>query len=387
MGSLGYAPPMFCQSCGAKNSPDARFCNQCGTRIAQKGEPGGPMETRTGMPAQDVAASPPKEGPKNAPVGMGQPESAQPESAPPARAPVSYGGSLDNASMMSVSLAGIGVRSSKKTWGIIVLIAVALVAAGAVGSWLLRGEPEQVASDEGHAEPDDPFVIGSPEIPMGEEPPEVDAVSGMVGEGASMSSMSAMSTMSTMSSAMRSTMSSSAGSSSGGSTSMSSTSSGTASMGSTSTTMTGAAMTEAGSDSTSMTGAGSGSGSTSMETSMESTSMTSLPPMGSEEMPEERDLEMEMYSSRVRYVISRYYAGRARSCFDRATRNNPTLSGTVVINMTIAASDGSVPRASVARNSTGDEVLGRCLAAQVTSWRLPPPPGGENLQMQMPFSR
>ena len=94
---------------------------------------------------------------------------------------------------------------------------------------------------------------------------------------------------------------------------------------------------------------------------------------------------MELYGSRVRYLIRRYYAARAQTCFDRATRNQPTLSGTVVIAMTIAA-DGSVSRSSVARNTTGNEVLGTCLSAQVGSWRLSAPPGGE-VQMQIPFSR
>ncbi len=101
--------------------------------------------------------------------------------------------------------------------------------------------------------------------------------------------------------------------------------------------------------------------------------------------PEERDLELDLYSSRVRYVIRRYYANRAQACFDRATRNAPTVSGTVVVSMTIGA-DGSISRARTTRNTTGDENLGQCLQAQVSTWRLPPPPGG-SLDMQMPFSR
>lgn len=94
---------------------------------------------------------------------------------------------------------------------------------------------------------------------------------------------------------------------------------------------------------------------------------------------------MELYSSRVRFLIQRYYGARAQTCFDRATRNNPNVSGTVVIAMTIGA-DGQVSRARVARNSTGNDVLGTCLASQVGSWRLSAPPNGP-VDMQIPFSR
>jgi len=92
-----------------------------------------------------------------------------------------------------------------------------------------------------------------------------------------------------------------------------------------------------------------------------------------------------MYAARVRFLVRRYYAARAQSCFDHATRNDPELHGQVVIDMTIAAS-GEVGRAEVARNSTGDPELGSCLARQVATWRLSPPPQRE-VAMQMPFSR
>jgi TonB family protein len=100
-------------------------------------------------------------------------------------------------------------------------------------------------------------------------------------------------------------------------------------------------------------------------------------------VPEERDIATEMYSSRVYFVIGRYYASRAQSCFDRATRNTPDVHGEVRVRFTIGAS-GNVTDTSVTRNTTGDDTLGRCLAGQVGSWRLPEPPEG-GVTMEMPF--
>lgn len=100
-------------------------------------------------------------------------------------------------------------------------------------------------------------------------------------------------------------------------------------------------------------------------------------------MPEERDIAMEMYSQRVVAVVQRYYAARAQTCFDLATRNDPELRGEVRVRFTIGV-DGEVTNASPVRNTTGNESLGRCLAARVDSWRLPPPIDGA-LTMVLPF--
>lgn len=368
---------MFCQSCGSQNSNDAKFCNQCGSKIATVGDAGGPIATvpEQQPPAAAAAASKARNHPGETAVGVGMPPAA---SAPPAggsglsgSVPNAYHDGLGSQSMLGVSLAGIGVRSSKKTWATILFIAVALVALGAFGMWLARGEPEVVA-EAGHAEPDDPFVIGTP-LAEGEDTP--DFVSGAQGDP----TMVGTTTM--------------------GTTSMGTTSMGTTSMGTTSTesmgttsTMSEPTMSTQMSTTTTMTTAMTTAMETTtmetatMETTMETSTMESTSTMDvGEELPEERDLEMELYSSRVRFVIRRYYAARAQACFDRATRNNPTISGTVVINMSIGA-DGAVSRSTVARNTTGDSSLGNCLENQVSTWRLPPPPGG-GLDMQMPFSR
>lgn len=100
---------------------------------------------------------------------------------------------------------------------------------------------------------------------------------------------------------------------------------------------------------------------------------------------EEEDDEMEEYAARVRSVVRQYYATRAQACFERETRNHQSVRGTVVIGFDILG-DGNIRNAQVVRNTTGIDTLGRCLATQVGSWRLPPPPESP-LPMQMPFSR
>ncbi len=167
---------MFCQSCGSSNSDDAKFCNQCGTTIARAGETGGPLADK---------------GPGETVVGVGKPVATHPTTPPVSAsstgtAPSSttssggYGGNpYGGASMMSVSLASIGVQSSRKVWAMVAMGAVVLIALGALGSWLFRGEPE-VVTESGHAEADDPFVIGTP-LPEGAVEPEVEDVDVVTG--------------------------------------------------------------------------------------------------------------------------------------------------------------------------------------------------------------
>ena len=349
---------MYCQSCGAQNTNDAKFCNQCGTQIARPGDAGGPLPG-------EVAGFPPTPASAPAPAVPAAPIHSMPR--PSAYDPdTGFGGP----SMLNVSLASIGVRSSKKTWLILLLVALLLVALGALGSWLARGEPE-VITEAGHANPDDPFVIGTP-LPGGEETPGVDFVSGSHGGAAGMRVMEINKQPETEMSP---------------SVSMTTTAPIEMREPSTSSTMRTPSRMTTPRTTTSMQ-------QTSMETASSETmstptmtpSTSAMTSVGSvDEEPEDRDLEMELYSSRVRFVIRRYYAARAQACFERATRNSPTVSGTVVVTMTINA-EGQVSRSRTTRNTTGDADLGRCLQAQVSTWRLPPPPGGE-LEMQMPFSR
>ncbi|MFT5358528.1 MAG: hypothetical protein ACI9KE_005767 [Polyangiales bacterium] len=369
---------MYCQSCGAENTEGARFCNMCGTSLAKAGETGG-LLTKPDMAPQmaestvpDSTPGPGASGQRHEPgrtiVGGADASGTQSRG---------YRADLSGASMSGVSLAGIGVKSSKKTWSMILLGALTLLGAGALASWLAMGGS---AATDGHAEPDDPFVIGSPLPSDG----DVDSITGMAGVATSADGMEA-----PMGTAM------------GPSASMSGSMTTPSMSGSTTPSMTTASMTQT--NRPSMTTSNTSPSNTQMTTAMTSTTATMTPTpsdmsdtptmtstmstsmSGDLEVPEERDIEMELYSTRVRFLIRRYYASRAQSCFDRATRNNPSVSGTVVIAMTIGA-EGNVSGTRVARNTTGNEPLGNCLSAQVSSWRLSAPPGG-SLQMQIPFSR
>ncbi|MEM9188165.1 MAG: AgmX/PglI C-terminal domain-containing protein [Myxococcota bacterium] len=481
---------MFCQSCGAENTENARFCNMCGAKIAAPGTPGGMIAASTqqgmaeegsGATVKPVAAQPVGVPAESAPAESAQPESAQPESAQPESAqpesapataepskasdshdpapetsgaqpvqkagtgtllmaseevspnasnpdppkvsaladtapapggtsspnenvwepskdgphpqPMGHMPTSTNTSMASVSLAAIGVQSSKKVWTVVVLIALSLVAIGAAATYFVmaNNQPEVAVAD-----PVPEMEMGLP-LPEGMEEPEVDFVAGGgpssspassamnstggSGSGSSMrtgsrpSSSGAMASSSMTSSSMTSSMSTSSMSnpsttSMTGSTMSSSSMSGTTMT--SPTTMTGTGTSGSGNPSTMSGGqtAGGGQG-------------TGQVPTGEE--PEGRDIEMELYAYRVRYVIQRYYASRARSCFEHASRNTEgNVSGRVVIGFTIG-SDGQVTRSSVRSNGTGVNSLGTCLANNVRSWRLPAPPEG-SLTMEMPFS-
>ena len=349
---------MYCQACGAENTADARFCNQCGAAIARPGESGGPL---AGAPEKTQlgghgAGSTVKDPMTQVPVTTG----GLPGSG--SLGPTPFGGP----SMMGVSLAGVGIQSSKRAWGTVLGVALALLVVGGIAGAALSGG-EEPSPEAGHADADDPMVVGAPELPTGVAPPTVE-------EDAP--ATSSMRTTAMRTTAMRTTGASagtmSSGSSTMGSSTMGSTGTGTGSTG-TGSTGTGSAGTGSSGSGSAGTGSGTGMG---MGTGTGSSGDSS---------PEERDIEMELYAGRVRYAIRRYYQARAQTCFDRATRNEPTLSGTVVIALTIQA-DGNVGRTRVARNTTGDQLLGRCLAGQVATWQLPHPPGG-SLELSLPFSR
>ena len=339
----------------------------CGVAIAKPGTPAGRVSKEPVIPTTNQPAGPAG--------GMSDTLAAR------AASEVHGGGT----SMLSVSLDAIGVRSTGKTWGRILLISGALMALGAFGMWIAMHNEQDSTEETGAAEPDDPFMIGAP-VPSGADTPDVDFVTGKTSGNTSTapkdnSGQTAAATTKGSSRRTGSTRRSSGGvtggSSGGGSTrSTSMGSSGSSSNGSTGSGSTG---------SSSMDTTGSGSTGTIPDPDPGTDELPPPSTGGSTDDPPERDIAMDLYSAKVRSVVRRYYAPRAQSCFSRATKNNPALHGTVVINMTVGAT-GQVTKTSVQRNSTGDSNLATCLKGQVKSWKLPPPPAG-SLEMQLPFSR
>jgi len=397
---------MYCQSCGAQNATDARFCNMCGAKIAPPGTPGGPVPgaAAEGLGATDpraelgaaagpapLAAGPGhtvRKGMQEAPAPAAQPQPqgvweqagmAHDGGAPPPysmpRTPIGGG-----PSMASVSLAGIGVTSSRRTWAVIAAIGFGLVLIGGLGMFLIMRsgrEPAPVArADPGERSREDhPIEIGTP-LPEGREAPNTDFVVGGTGGATSAREVGSPSSMTTSSAG--------GGASGAGATTMAAATGGSAG---TASAMSGGAGTSGGATGGATGGgqAGTSGGAAGAAGSGGGTSGgTSGGTVPDGTVPEERDIAVDMYASRVRYVITRYYASRAQSCFDHQTRNDPDVRGTVVISFTIAVS-GQVSRASVSRNTTGNAALGRCLAGQVSTWRLPAPPEGA-LDLEMPFS-
>ncbi len=407
---------LYCQQCGARNSDDARFCNQCGGEVAQAGEPGGPLPTDGAAPTLH---------------GHGNEAERQPSAPPPPSIPSgSIGGPPAHGfDVSTMSLSAIGVRSRGKAWGVILGFVAALVGIGAGGMWLAMhaGDGQPVAANEsGQPDPDasgstsEEVVVGDA-IPEGAEVPDVDFVPGSpqptkaasrararrrsasragtssTGTHSSSGSHASSSGGSGSTTSSNTTGSNSGGSGSGssGSGSSGSGSSRASSGGSGSTTgssgSSGSGSSGSGSSGSGSSGSGSGSGGATGGGS--DTVPDTIPDTGGsggsepdwDALAAAQDNEMDLYASRVRQVVRSYYVPRAQSCFEHASRNEQSVRGTVVIGFDIQA-DGTIHNPEVARNTTGIDSLGRCLATQVGSWRLPRPPEAP-LAMQMPFAR
>lgn len=68
-------------------------------------------------------------------------------------------------------------------------------------------------------------------------------------------------------------------------------------------------------------------------------------------------------------------AGAARGCYERALRNNPTLSGRLVVNVRVGPG-GQVCSAGVASNPLGDQGVASCVVGMFRSASFPAPQGG-----------
>lgn len=68
-------------------------------------------------------------------------------------------------------------------------------------------------------------------------------------------------------------------------------------------------------------------------------------------------------------------AGQARGCYERALRNNNTLSGRLTMSVRVGP-QGQVCSANVASNTLGDPGVASCVAQMFRSSSFPPPQGG-----------
>jgi hypothetical protein len=88
-------------------------------------------------------------------------------------------------------------------------------------------------------------------------------------------------------------------------------------------------------------------------------------------------------ASRVAAVI-RSQIGGIRSCYERALRNNPTLSGRLEVRFTIGTSGRVIGTPSTSGLSAAPEV-GSCVAGRIRSLVFPPPTGG-SVDFSFPFN-
>jgi len=400
---------MFCQTCGAQNTLDARFCNMCGAGLTPPA--GGATVRGTGKSAAAAKSAKYSEGGRGDTVAgiggtAGAPadrESDGPmgyDGSAPAGPPMGYMPGPYDAGASSVSLQAIGVQSSGRTWAFIGGMVVLLLLLGGAGGWLAsRGEkpPAPVVPPDAIAAP---MEIGTPHA-VGEETPSTEPPPNGVESPTSGSKRGG--TPARPGTALRTPRAGSGGASGGGGAAASAGggTGGAGSSGAGGSAASGgaggsAASGGAGGSAASGGAGGSGSGGSSAASDGTGTGgnggTVAARPSGDapntvplDEPEQERDLMLDLYSTQVRRFIRTYYATRAQGCFDHASRNNEGIRGTVVVTFTIAA-DGTIPSARATRNTTGDEALGGCLVSRVRAWDLPDPPGGE-LELAMPFSR
>lgn len=390
---------MYCQSCGGENPDEARFCMTCGTGIAAPGDKGGLIvdggdqsdDTDKGIKTLKGGPSPSPPDAESSKPDKKKGEKKEPEKAV-AKAPIvsaetTLAGlrsqSTNTMANVSLSLASISLRTPTKAGLIMALLGLALVAAGAASMYgVMMVYSSNVAviatTDAPHASDRPPLDLdkapggGADGQFVSSGPIVADLGSGKVSDSARPGK-----------SGGKVTSPSGGGSSSktpGGSSSSKTPSSGGGSSQSSSTVIEAPPDDETGESSGSETAPTGSSGGGTEEGSSGGTAGPGL-----EEGGGERNIEMDMYAGHVRRVIRQFYAVRAQSCFDRATRNNHNLRGTVVVRFTVGG-DGNVSSARPATNSTGDDDLGQCLAGQVRSWRLPVPPNEQPVDLEMPFS-
>jgi TonB family protein len=361
---------MYCQFCGTQNPEDARFCKACGTAIAAPGDRGGRILDDTNKAMDTIPAV--------VNVHAPPPAAVEPKGRETGAMADDVVGTLSGLrsqsnsrlTSASLSLATVAVRSPWRIWALLIAAVIVLLAGGAgimvavAGAfWAPQAVITATPAQESTPRPislgggdDGQFISSGPVV--------ADLGTGKVANGGAK----------THGRGQRDAAPGDAGATPSPTKTTPTPSKGPPPASQSSSTTVEApdeTPAQGGSQPAADAGTGSSGGGT-------------MPP-GFEDEGEERDIEMDMYAGQVRRVISQYYAARAQSCFDRATRNNNQLRGTVVVRFTVGPS-GNVTRANPLRNTTGDDDLGACLAAQVASWRLPAPPYDQPVELEMPFS-
>lgn len=78
----------------------------------------------------------------------------------------------------------------------------------------------------------------------------------------------------------------------------------------------------------------------------------------------------------IRRII-RAHVNEVRSCYDGGLARNSSLSGSVTIEFTIAATGDVTSSKSASSTTLADAEVAECIAGAFTRWRFPKPSGGE----------
>jgi TonB family protein len=81
-------------------------------------------------------------------------------------------------------------------------------------------------------------------------------------------------------------------------------------------------------------------------------------------------------------VVQKYAAG-IQYCYGNELKHDPTLSGKLVVALTVSA-DGRVTNATIVQNSVKSQALASCALSQIREWRFPPIASGVTT-FQAPF--
>jgi hypothetical protein len=101
---------------------------------------------------------------------------------------------------------------------------------------------------------------------------------------------------------------------------------------------------------------------------------------GEEAPPSEEDLKEQAkaaaYADGIRFVL-RAHRTQVVSCYERAFKGAPASpGGRVVVDFTVGQ-DGRAHKVATSQNTTGQELLGKCLESRVSEWDFPRPPEGD----------